>query len=431
MGDPRMPARGGDHDIKVSKLLGGAAEDVTAFSMGFRTYSALDHPFMYVDVTISDQANIIKDVMAGDPCDYSVEIGHRGGDDRSITGRFHIAKVVSVTQTAPKGAQAITFRCKGQEHLLNEQTKYSESRFWWDGTFITEIVKATLRDCFKINPLGNAQSIDNTPVGMPRQHPMQMIAWLNSMALSPTGTHGNFAVYQKFFDGEARYFYDDIPKLLLESQNSWIFKENETGIGNPKTDTRDVDEKYCSGVPVSPILSKATVSFQNASTAVQQGMGKRAFFRQDIKNKEVFNATLDPGADRPFIGRPPMPEVQRYINNVFQQDSQGRVLYEPWIGDETLRPNGGVQAHVAWANGRFLGPKLLSKLIEFKTYGVSAIGPGDLVTLDVPEYDKTGGGNRALDPTNGGVYIVYAVEHQCDRNGFMYSNLIVTRDGTT
>lgn len=429
MGDARMPARGGGHKIEIGKLLGGSGEDITPFSMGFRTYSALDHPFMYVDVTVSDESNLIKDVMEGDPCDYSVEISHVGGDNRSIGGRFHIAKVLTTTQTAPKKSQAVTFRCKGQEHLLNEQTKYSESRFWWDGTFISEIVKATLRSCFKIDPLGNAASIDNTPVGMPRQHPMQMIAWLNSMALSPTGTHGNFAVYQKFFDGKAQYFYDDIPKLLLETENVWTFKENETGIGTPGSDTRDIDDKYVNGAPVSPILSKSTVSFQNAATAVQQGMGKRAFFRQDIKNKECFNATLFPGADRPFIGRPAMPEVQKYINNVFQQDSQGRTLYEPWIGDETLRPNGGLQAHVAWVNGRFLGPKLLSKMVEIKTYGVSLVGPGDLVELEVPEYNPTR--NRPPDPTNGGVYIVYAVEHLCDRNGFMYSNLVLTRDGTT
>ena len=428
MGDPRMPNRGGDHKVYVEKLLGGELTDITEFSLGFKSYSSLDEPFMYVDVTVSDQANIIKDILSGDPCDYSVIIGHRAGNDQLISGRFHIASVLSITQTAPKKSQGVTFRCKGQEHLLNEQTKYSETRFWWDGTFISEIVKSILRDCFKIDPKGEATSIENTPVGMPRQHPMQMISWLNSMALSPTGTHGNFAVYQRFSGGKAEYFYEDIP-ILLQKESKWTFKENETNAGVPGTDTREIDVIYTEGGTESPILDMKTVSFQNASTSVQQGIAKRTFFRQDIKNKDCFNATFVPEADRPYLGRRPMQEVQRYIRNVFQQDSQGRVLYEPWIGDETLRPNGGLQGHVAWIKGRYLSASILSKLVELKTYGVPEIGPGDIVTCDVPEYNPSK--DRPLDESNGGPFMVFAVEHLCDRNGYMNSNLLLTRDGTT
>ena len=51
MGDCRMPLRGKDHKVIIERLLGGFVADVSQYSMGFRSYSSIDEPFMYVDVT--------------------------------------------------------------------------------------------------------------------------------------------------------------------------------------------------------------------------------------------------------------------------------------------------------------------------------------------------------------------------------------------
>lgn len=419
--------RGKDHKVIIEKLLGGFVADVSKYSFGFKAYAAIDEPFMYIDVTVSDEANIIKDIMAGDPCDYSIVIGHRAANDQMIAGRFHIASVLSSTQTAPKKSQAVTFRCKGQEHLLNEQTKFAESEFWWAGATTTNIVRKILKWTMKISPLGNAQSEDFSEVAIPRQHPIQVIGWLNSIAKSPTGDHGNFAFYQKFSGGRAYYFYDDIPKLL-QGGAKWIFKENETNMSKTAAGCRVIDEIYVNGANESPILSKRSVGFQNASTATQQGFGRRTFIEQKYIRKEARAKRKEPD-DPTYIGGPPMKEVQKYIKEVYQQDSQGRVLYEPVCDDTTLRPK-QMAWHEAWIEGRSLPSRILSKLVEIKSYATPNIGPGDVVTLQVPEYLPVGRG-RGLDPSQGGDYFVYGVEHLCDRNGEMTTNLLLSKDGTT
>lgn len=426
MGDCRMPLRGKDHKVIIEKLLGGFVADVSEYSLGFKTHSAIDEPFMYVDVTISDQSRVIQNMMAGDPGDYSIVIGHRAANDQMIAGRFHVASVLTQTQTAPKKSQAVTFRCKGQEHLLNEQTKFAESEFWWAGAPTTTIVKKILDWTMKISPKGNAESNDKAEVAIPRQHPIQVIGWLNSIATSPTGDHGNFAFYQKFSGGKAEYYYDDVP-LLLTGGASWIFKENETNMSKTAAGCRVIDEIYVGGGNESPILSKRATAFQNASTATQQGFGRRSFMEQKYIRKEV-RAKRKEASDPTYIGGPPMTEVQKYIKEVYQQDSQGRVLYEPVCDDTTLRPE-QMQFHEAWIEGRGLSARILSKMVEIKSYATPEIGPGDVVWLLVPEYIPSPG--RGLDTTQGGPYFVYAVDHLCDRNGDMTTNLLLTKDGTT
>ena len=426
MGDCRMPLRGKDHKVIIEKLLGGFVADVSQYSMGFRSYSSIDEPFMYVDVTISDQNKVIQEIMAGDPSDYSIVIGHRAANDQSIAGRFHVASVLTATQTAPKKAQGVTFRCKGQEHLLNEQTKFAESEFWWQGAPTTRIVKRILDWTMKITPKGFANSNDTSEVAIPRQHPVQVIGWLNSIAKSPTGVHGNYAFYQKFSGGKAEYYYDDVPFLLLAGPK-WIFKENETNMSKTAAGCRVIDEIYVNGANESPILSKMATGFQNASTATQQGFGRRSFIEQKYIRKEARAKRKEPN-DLTFIGGPPMTEVQKYIKEVFQQDTQGRVLYEPLCDDTTLRPK-QMEWHEAWIEGRSLPARILSKMVEIKSYATPDIGPGDIVTLQVPEYIASPG--RGLDPSQGGDYFVYAVEHLCDRNGEMTSNLLLSKDGTT
>lgn len=427
MGDCRMPLRGKDHKVIIEKLLGGFVADVSEYSLGFKTYSAIDEPFMYVDVTISDQNKVIQEIMAGDPSDYSIVIGHRAANDQSIAGRFHVASVLTQTQTAPKKSQAVTFRCKGQEHLLNEQTRFAESEFWWAGAKTTSIVRKILEWTMKIYPLGSAESNDFSEVAIPRQHPIQVIGWLNSIAKSETGDHGNFAFFQKFSGGRADYFYEDVP-VLLRRGAKWIFKENETNMSKTTAGCRVIDEIYVNGANESPILSKRATAFQNASTATQQGFGRRSFVEQKYIRKEARAKRKEP-EDPTYIGGPPMKEVQRYIKEVYQQDSQGRVLYEPVCDDTTLRPK-QMAWHEAWIEGRSLPARILSKMVEIKSYATPDVGPGDVVTLQVPEYLPVGRG-RGLDPSQGGDYFVYGVEHLCDRNGEMTSNLLLSKDGTT
>lgn len=429
MGDSRIPVRGADHKVVIERLLGGTVRDVSQFSMGFRTFSSLDEPFMLVDVILSDQDNIVRDAMGGNPTDHSVVIGHTAANGQKIAGRFHIASMSTNTQQSPKKAQTITLHCKGQEHLLNEQTKYRSNSDYWVERPPTEIIGEILRTALGITPKGNGLGGDEgaSPFSFPAMHPIQIVSWLSSCAYSKVSQiHGCYAFYQKFSGGKAEYYFDDVVELLQGGGTKWKFLENETNMG-AQGDSRPVDIEYVNGSNISPIIDKYASNFQNGSAAVQVGIGKRSSVNIDTINKKANFITID--MEDTFIGAPQMPEVKKYISTVKQTGTQGRVLYEPTQQDPTINRAYPYKPIKAWRRSRHLLAQLLSKRVEIRSYGTPEVGPGDRVELVIPEYNASSG--RGFDTTNGGPYMVFSIEHLCDRNGEFTSNLMLTRDGVT
>jgi len=408
------PAKGKNlHKIELVNLFGGGGKlDITQFVVMCSIYSSLDHPFMSISCTVSDEDSILRRGAVNG--DKSLLISITDGAGQTISGTFHINSMTTKMISGRK-ALGVEFIGMTAEHLNNASQKVQEWKYRNNPDTITNIVKYVFNKYIKGTLQANVSSSPAVNIDIPRQTPMQAIGFLLERA---SGVGKNmFVLFQKFSDGKPKFFLDEISKMASAGpKRKFIMTES-----NMSEDSHIIDKQYVNGDKVCKILVFSQDSGFNAHDAVQQGYVCREYSDIDYTNKIT---TFTKDKSQPVtMGSPQFPQV---IEATLPMASprETRTIYEPRCGDESYfkRPN----LEEAYLNPKTSAAGFLNKRITMSSYGCTDINPGDVIEIDYPINDKD---DRPLDPEVTGDYLVLAARHSISTNGEVYSQFELGLDG--
>lgn len=411
-----LPLRGTkDPKLELASLTGGAVEDLTNRFLYFSIFTSLDFPFATGSAMIADDEKIFtKHKVDGDK---AVIFSATAGNGKSITSKLHINTYKNMPHNNRK-SQSVDLSLMALEHIHNASQKVQEYKYWNKPKPISTIVRQLALKYLSVSLQGNASTSPAVNINIPKMHPMEAISFLNERAY---GKGKNlYSMYQAFnSSGILKYYYDEISTLMSKG-SKWVFVLTEGNVG--QSEAAIIDDLYKKGQPVSRILSYKSDSHFNAHNMVKQGYASRTYVKMDFINK-VYES-IDDDSQHTSIGSKQMPELVS-IANTNRDFFFNRSLYEPFNGDSSFYIDPLLEE--SFKTKKPVAAGLLNKRVSITTYGCPEVNPGDVVTLDIPEFIPTE--NRNPDEQYSKKYLVYSAEHSVDTNGDFMSKYELISDG--
>jgi hypothetical protein len=401
--------------VEIVNLFGGGGKfDITPYVVMCSIYSSIDHPFMSISCTISDEDSILRRGAVNG--DKSLLISITDGAGQTISGTFHINSMTTKMISGRKSL-GVEFIGMTAEHLNNASQKVQEWTFRHNPQTITNIVKYVFGKYLKGSLQVNVSSSPAVNIDIPRQTPMQAIGFLLERA---AGSGKNmFVLFQKFIDGKPKFCLDEVSKMASAGPIR-KFLMTESNMGEQEAHT--INKQYVSGAKVCRILVFSQDSAFNVHDDVQQGYVCREYSDIDYINK-ICTFTKD--KSQPVtMGSPQHPEVNSAVK-AMASPRETRTIYEPRCGDESYYVNPNLSE--AYLKPKTSAAGFINKRITMSSYGCTDVNPGDVIEIDYPINDKDP--QKTLDPEVTGKYLVLAARHSVSTNGEVYSQFELGLDG--
>ena len=417
MADYRFPFRGSKPpQVFLATLAGDLIEELTNVFVSIDVMSSIDEPFIVANVMFSDPDELaFRHRLNGD---HALVIEAAGGNDRSFKLLLHINSV-SITPHSNRKSNSIVVNCIAPEHIYNTGQQIKEYKFSSNAQPISEIIRYIAKQYLAIDLKGNAVPQDDRPLGnspattppvkinIPQMHPVQAIAMLSNRC------HGigedTFCFYQRLDkDGIPQYRFDEISELARkEPVHSFIMQENSIGEASA-----NLDKSYMDGQPVSKTLSYNVSTFFDAQKMIMQGVYSKSV-EIDFLNG-IVNEYGDEGERRPpVIGEQRLTGLQNYILG----QREKTYFVDSSKPDEKL--------HESFSKRTQFVKGLLNNTVTISSYGLTNIGPGDVVEVQRPAIDPDGK-PKEIKRQN---LLVHSARHTINLNGEVASVFECMMDG--
>lgn len=288
-----------DYSIESLKVKSSTGEvlDIKDMVMSLSIYESISTPYIKVDVTVGDAANLIETVPFVGQEEVTLVLQEGG---KRFTRKFYVASIENYVR-ANNQAAAYTLRLITPEQMFNALTLVSQS---FSGT-ITDSMQAIVRDYLKSDIKVKELTSGNYNVVVPNWNPYQALDWLTARAID--GDKVPFAFYETFKDGLKLESYASIFKKPV--YNKFIHKSGNAG-------KDDVDQLAAS---YNVAIEYDIRSYSNTYKQILRGVFGSSQHDVDISNRTYKHLTYDYRED--FQKKPRLDKVP-FINEQYKVDDK-------------------------------------------------------------------------------------------------------------
>ena len=427
--------------------------DITSQALDFSIYEDIFSPTLYGDVTIKDATNLLNgEPQLGNTIGFPIvgeeyiEVTYSVAGQDDVFRRFAVYAIKNISFDKNLKVRNYILQFCSEEHLIDATTLIQRS---WKDKPISDMVKDVLVDYLRVDDSFEIDKIKGKRKKIYRIQPTKGSQQIVVPNLSPLETLNFFArrsIAEKLFESGTYLFF--------ENKNGFNFCDIEYLIQDGRQNrTKNVDaytyyhRNPSTGEEVTPSNPKPANAYKTVMNIKQKHKFdtieklKNGYFESEVlvynlANREVSPTVykfLDKYKDFNALGNPKdganlvYPENSLdFIRTVTQEPSSQPKKFGifnftkdlPSPGKHTkvfFIPKDGTVANThleeIYVNRSSYMTRLAQNMYTVDTYGDTAIGAGDLITLELPEIQgstKEPDSDRYLS----GYFLVSAIHHK-------------------
>ena len=426
--------------------------DITSQVIGFSIYEDIFSPTLYGDITIKDATNLLNgEPQLGNTIGFPIvgeeyiEVTYSIAEQKNIFRRFAVYAINNISFDANLKIRNYILKFCSEEHLIDATTLIQKS---WKDVPISDMVKDVLENYLKVNDSISGGKHKKIYRIQPTKGSQQIVV----PNLSPLETLNLFArrsMAEKLFISGTYLFF--------ENKNGFNFCDIEYLIQDGRQNrTKNVDaytyyhQNPSAGEEVTPSNPKPANAYKTVMDIKQKHKFdtiekiKNGYFESeiivfDLSDRTVdtnvykfldkykdFNALGNPNAEPPANNVYPENSLD-FIKNVTQEPSSPpKKLFgifnfnkdAPAPGKHTktfLIPNDNTKEptylNEIYVNRSSYMTRLAQNMYTVDTYGDTAIGAGDVITLELPEVQGSTS-KPGNDKYLSGYFLVASIHHK-------------------